>query len=144
MRLEDISPNKVLYGSVKYRQNTYRVGDAVYLKPGTLKFKYTLSDLLDTEPVPALTKYDQERYPELYRKTSNYIKGSNYDTPEPFDIGYITSIYAKSNQNLVVYTDIYITVKKMYRPHNIKNGRSKMQEKDLNLLYWSDEGIFIL
>jgi len=30
---------------------------------------------------------DEETYPEYYRKTSEYVKGSNDDVPAPFEIG---------------------------------------------------------
>ena len=40
------------------------------------------------------TDVDEEKYPEIYRK-SVYVKGSNLDVPKPFQIGtykYITHI----------------------------------------------------
>ena len=30
---------------------------------------------------------DEEKYTELYRKSTDYVKGSNHDVPEPFQIG---------------------------------------------------------
>ena len=30
---------------------------------------------------------EEETYPEYYRKTSEYVKGSNDDVPAPFEIG---------------------------------------------------------
>ena len=30
---------------------------------------------------------NEEKYPEYYRKPVEYVKGSNYDVPEPFKIG---------------------------------------------------------
>ena len=34
-----------------------------------------------------LLQIDEETYPEYYRKTSEYVKGSNDDVPAPFEIG---------------------------------------------------------
>lgn len=36
---------------------------------------------------------DEELYPEYYRKSSDYIKGSNLDAPDPFRIGRIKEIF---------------------------------------------------
>lgn len=32
-------------------------------------------------------QFDEETYPELYRKTKDYIKGSNVDIADPYRIG---------------------------------------------------------
>lgn len=82
-------------------------------------------------------------YPEYYRKSSDHVKGSNYDTPEPFHIGYINAIYATTNNKLVASSDIWIKINKMYRPENTHKGLTLMQQVDLNMVYWSDEGIFV-
>ena len=37
---------------------------------------------------------DEDMYPELYRK-GDYIKGSNEDVPDPYQIGRILEISAK-------------------------------------------------
>jgi hypothetical protein len=36
---------------------------------------------------PFYLQYDEDKYPEFYRKSSDYIKGSNTDVPQPFRIG---------------------------------------------------------
>lgn len=126
------------YGLVQYKGNEFRVGNAVYLSPGAMKFKYTSSFL----ELPRIKKenVDEDMYPEFYRKSSDHIKGSNFDTPEPFHIGYINSIYATTTDKLVSPNDIWIKVNKMYRPENTHKGSSLIQQVDFNMLYWSDEG----
>ncbi|XP_023289399.1 DNA (cytosine-5)-methyltransferase 1 [Orussus abietinus] len=136
-RGEEKSDDKVVYGMVRYKDEEYRVGSSVYLFPGAFKFTY-----VTTWPEPAKVKkekVDEDVYPEFYRKSSEHVKGSNYDTPEPFHIGYITSIFATTTDKVVPASDIWITAKKMYRPENTHKGPSLTQQVDLNVLYWSDE-----
>ncbi|KAJ8680875.1 hypothetical protein QAD02_016662 [Eretmocerus hayati] len=136
-KLEEKSNKEVLYGMVKYRDEEFRVGSAVLLLPKTFKFKYPLphqnGSRIPTKDV------DEDRYPEYYRKLSDRIKGSNIDTPEPFDIGYITSIYATTNVKLLASTSLHIRVKKLYRPENTFKSDSLKQRSDTNMLYWSEE-----
>lgn len=42
---------------------------------------------------------DEDLYPEYYRKSSDYIKGSNQDAPEPFRIGRIKEILCQRRSN---------------------------------------------
>ena len=42
---------------------------------------------------------DEDLYPEYYRKSSDYIKGSNQDAPEPFRIGRIKEILCHRRSN---------------------------------------------
>lgn len=42
---------------------------------------------------------DEELYPEYYRKSSDYIKGSNLDAPDPFRIGRIKEIFCHKRSN---------------------------------------------
>ena len=43
--------------------------------------EYFLSEFL------LFLQIDEEMYPEYYRKTTDYIKGSNVDAPKPYRIG---------------------------------------------------------
>lgn len=42
---------------------------------------------------------DEELYPEYYRKSSDYIKGSNLDAPDPFRVGRIKEIFCHKRSN---------------------------------------------
>ena len=61
----------------------------MFLPPGSFDFRYKARD----SPRKAEHReknYDEEMYPELYRKyksASDYIKGSNLECPKPFEIG---------------------------------------------------------
>ncbi|KAL7287133.1 hypothetical protein TKK_0018750 [Trichogramma kaykai] len=137
-KLEEISRKEVLYGLVRFKDEEYRVGSAVYLQPKTFTFKFPVPY---QNPVkPPKREVDEERYPEYYRKFHDRIKGSNYDTPEPFDIGYITRIYATTNVKLLAASTLQIRVKKMYRPENTVRESAKIHS-DINLLYWSEEEV---
>nr|XP_034189663.1 DNA (cytosine-5)-methyltransferase PliMCI-like [Osmia lignaria] len=136
-RGEEKSSKEVIYNMVKYKGEEFTVGSSVFLMPGAIKYKYTSISHISTKPKKG--QVDEDMYPEYYRKSSDHVKGSNYDTPEPFHIGYINAIYAKTNSKLVAASDIWIKINKMYRPENTHKGLSLMQQVDLNMLYWSDE-----
>lgn len=84
---------------------------------------------------------DEDMYPEFYRKSSEHVKGSNLDTPDTFCIGYINAIYANTNDLLVPPSNINIKVNKLYRAENTHRGSTLIEQADLNMVYWSDEGI---
>ncbi len=65
---------------------TYRIGDCVYLPPGTYSFPVKPRSPRKQKKEGASGAVDEERYPEAYRKTM-YVKGSNLDVPKPFQIG---------------------------------------------------------
>ncbi|XP_076161949.1 DNA methyltransferase 1a [Ptiloglossa arizonensis] len=136
-RIEEKSSKEVIYRVVKYKGKEYTVGTAVFLQPETFKFKYNIR----YQDVANLKKknVDENTYPEFYRKSSDHIKGSNFDTPDPFCIGCINTIYANTNDILVSSSDINIKVNKLYRPENTHRDPTLMEQADLNMLYWSDE-----
>lgn len=125
---------------VRYKNEEYRVGSAVFLQPSAFKFKYVWT--CQEVPLPKKENVDEDLYPEFYRKSSDHlrIKGSNFHTPEPFHIGYINAIYATTNNVLVSPSDICIRVNRMYRPENTHRDSTLMEQADLNMVYWSDEG----
>jgi DNA (cytosine-5)-methyltransferase 1 len=86
---------------------------------------------------------DEDVYPEFYRKSSEHVKGSNVETPEPFCVGHIKTIFTKTNNDLIASWDIWIRVNKFYRPENTHRGPSLSQQVDLNMLYWSEEGKYL-
>lgn len=59
---------------------------------------------------------DEDLYPEYYRKSSDYIKGSNLDAPEPFRIGRIKEIFCSKRSNgKPDTTEIKLRLYKFYR-----------------------------
>ncbi|OAD61349.1 DNA (cytosine-5)-methyltransferase PliMCI [Eufriesea mexicana] len=133
-RDEEKSSKQVIYNMVKYKDEEFRVGSAIFLVPGAMKYKYTSTYHISSKIKKG--KVDEDMYPEYYRKSSDHVKGSNYDTPEPFHIGYINSIYATTNNKLVASSDVWIKINKMYRPENTHKGLTLMQQVDLNMVYW--------
>lgn len=87
---------------------------------------------------------DEDLYPEFYRKSTDHVKGSNVETPEPFCIGHIKTIFIKSTDNVTAFSDMWIRVNKLYRPENTHRGPSLSQQVDLNMLYWSEEGKYCI
>lgn len=140
--LDDGNGSKIEYGMIKYLNEEFRVGSAVYLKPKTFSFEYPSKDK-ETLRGHKREIVDEEKYPEAYRKFNDRVKGSNIDTPEPFDIGYITSIYSTSKSKLLAGVNAYIRVKKMYRPENTHRGEVLKRKSDMNMLFWSDKGNYI-
>ncbi|XP_076375509.1 DNA methyltransferase 1a isoform X2 [Megalopta genalis] len=136
-KIEEKSSREVIYGVIKYKGEEYRVGTAVFLQPGTFKFKHKT---MNQDVKVKKENVDEDMYPEFYRKSSDHIKGSNYDTPEPFCIGYINMIYAITNDVIVSPSDINIKVNKLYRPENTHKDPTSVEQLDVNMVYWSDEG----
>ncbi|XP_069697598.1 DNA (cytosine-5)-methyltransferase 1-like isoform X2 [Periplaneta americana] len=130
---------EVLYGVVWLKGEEYRVGTSVFLQPGSLKLKKLFFPSTNKRDKIKDEKVNEDIYPEFYRKSSDHVKGSNMETPEPFCIGHIVTIFTKTNDELVASRDIWIRVKKFYRPENTHRGPSLRQQVDLNMLYWSDE-----
>nr|XP_034181295.1 DNA (cytosine-5)-methyltransferase 1-like isoform X2 [Osmia lignaria] len=135
--IEEKNSKEVVYGVVKYKGEEYRVGTAVFLQPEAYKFKHKIT-FQDTMK-PKKKNVDEDIYPEFYRKYSDHVKGSNLDTPKPFCLGYINTIYASTNDMIVSPAEINIKVNKLYRPENTHRDVSLMEQVDLNMVYWSDE-----
>lgn len=140
---DDSNDKKFKYRIIKYLDTYFQVGNAVYLKPNTFSFQFPIKRK-DISKGQKREVVDEEKYPEAYRKFNDKVKGSNIDTPKPFDIGYITSIYSTSNSALLAGVNAYITVKKMYRPENTHKSEILKKKSDINILFWSDEGNSIL
>ncbi|CAK1554784.1 unnamed protein product [Leptosia nina] len=120
--------------SVIWRNHSYEKGSAVFLKPGTFKLKNNYN-LCHEKLKVQLEKVNETEYPEYYRKNSKNIRGSNFDTAEPFCVGYIEDVTIGPGPK-----QIFLKVRILYRPENT-NCRFPQCE-DLNLVYWSDDFFF--
>ncbi|XP_033220801.1 DNA (cytosine-5)-methyltransferase PliMCI-like [Belonocnema kinseyi] len=131
-KVEEKSRNMIVYGLVKFRGEEFRVGSAVYLKPGSLKFETRVSNPKNSN----LKDVNEDIYPEYYRKSrlSEFT-----DIPDPFNIGYIVCIFSTTSDKLVSPSNIWIKVNKIYRPENTNLDPKSTQKSDLNLIFWSDE-----
>lgn len=93
----------------------------------------------------SIADIDEKKYPEYYRKLKNSTLDRNLNVPKPMDIGYITEIFTLDGT-------LYIKVKKLFRPENtllskkyLKNSSVEITKQlGINLLFWGDEGTFIL
>ena len=107
-----------------------KVGDCLYLEPGTIK---RIIKTKRKEQVAELDKnYDPVKFPEYYRKKGT-IKGSNNDTPDPFDI-----VLVKEFKNDLGEMKMWVQI--FYRPENTHKGYKFAESKYLNELYYSDCG----
>ena len=82
-QLEDLD-SQVLYSSASKNSIQYQVGNGMHLLPEAFTFNIKLSNPMkhpEKEPV------NEDLYPAHYWKYSNYIKCSNLDAPEPYQIG---------------------------------------------------------
>ena len=106
-----------------------KVGDCLYLDPGTIKRR-------GESRLPSFTRttHDPVKFPEYYRKKGT-IKGSNNDTPDPFDI-----VRIKQFKNDL--GEIKMKVQIFYRPENTHKGYTFAEYKYLNELYYSEEKAF--
>lgn len=127
--------NKSEWETVKWREFEFKKGGAVFLKPGTFKFKNMRNE--DNPVKPKIDKVDETIYTEYYRKSDSNMRGSNVDTVEPFCVGYIDAVLARGEGPLVNPQDIYLKVNVLYRPEN--TSKEDYTADDLNMVYWSDE-----
>ncbi|XP_028404799.1 DNA (cytosine-5)-methyltransferase 1-like isoform X2 [Dendronephthya gigantea] len=136
-RTED-DPSCKTYSSFTLNGIQYRVGDAVLLSPDAFDFKVKPSE--SKKNIKKANYQDELMYPERYRKSSDYIKGSNDDVPQPYRIGEILTILSRPSYSLKEETpDIRLKVRKFYRPGNTHKGAECGYRTDYNLLYWSSE-----
>lgn len=77
---------------------------------------------------------DDEVYPEYYRKIFD-VKNPAEEITQPFCVGQIEDVYTIQKSD-----EIKIKVRIFYRPENTKNSVFLAHEKDLNLVYWTEEG----
>ena len=82
----DGSAGNKIYSSFSLHGIQYRIGDGVYLSPEAFNFKVKPCDDSKKTAKKMEDEYDEDKYPEYYRKSSDYIKGSNTDVPQPFRI----------------------------------------------------------
>ncbi|KYN05968.1 DNA (cytosine-5)-methyltransferase PliMCI [Cyphomyrmex costatus] len=136
-QVEVRSSKEVIYELIKYKGEEYKVGSAVFLYPDAFSFEHKRK--YQASKNPKMNYVDEDIHPEFYRKIDDKSSFSNIDTPEPFHIGYINTIYATTTDKLVAPTDIFIKVNKMYRPENTHRDIALMEQSDINMVYWSNE-----
>ena len=74
-----------------YKLTKSFISNSYYQSPGE-KFTIITNHYIEIlKPLILLTvltwQVDEDVYPEYYRKPTEYVKGSNYDVPQPFKIG---------------------------------------------------------
>ncbi|CAI9739711.1 DNA (cytosine-5)-methyltransferase 1-like [Octopus vulgaris] len=135
--------SRLYYKSVKRDSIEYKLGDCCYVEPSA--FSFNVKHVPQKKPKAEKREFDDDAYTEAYRKSSDYIKGSNEYVPQPFHIGRITEIFCRkvSNSRLMDLTDIKIKITKFYRPENTHKGPAASYQADLNVLYWSNEEVTV-
>ncbi|GLH01282.1 DNA (Cytosine-5)-methyltransferase PliMCI [Gryllus bimaculatus] len=129
----------------EYMGKEFCPGLSVYLQPNAFSFKSTHGAVaLKSARGKEEKAKDEDMYPEYYRKSDGPVKGSNEETPKPFSIGYVVAVVAKGGHEFPMPNDIYLRVKKFYRPEDTHKGASLSYQADLNMLYWSDEEVDII
>uniref|UniRef100_A0A8C3AVR0 DNA (cytosine-5)-methyltransferase n=1 Tax=Cyclopterus lumpus TaxID=8103 RepID=A0A8C3AVR0_CYCLU len=134
--------SKALYALACFKGEQFKVGDSVYLHPDSFNFSVKL-----VSPVKRSHRkedVDEDLYPEYYRKSSDYIKGSNLDAPEPFRIGRIKEIFCHKRSNgKPDSSEVKLRLYKFYRPENTHKGVKASYHTDINQLYWSEEEVTV-
>uniref|UniRef100_A0A4W4H127 DNA (cytosine-5)-methyltransferase 1 n=1 Tax=Electrophorus electricus TaxID=8005 RepID=A0A4W4H127_ELEEL len=139
---DEESDSKVFYSLACLKGVQYRVGDSVYLPPEA--FNFGVKAASPVKRPHRKEDVDEELYPEYYRKSSDYIKGSNLDAPEPFRVGRIKEIFCNKRSNSKPDTsDVKLRLYKFYRPENTHKGPKAGYHTDINQLYWSDEEVTV-
>lgn len=138
--------NQVLYfNKFKYNNEEYKIGSFMYLQSGIFS-RVPRCNFINETPfehnvpstsvkVETVKEVDETEYPEYYRKTQEpTLRGSNENTPNPFDIAEILAIYALPEDK----KNIKIVVRRMYRAEQIPLENYATQA-DMNMLLWSEE-----
>ncbi|CAN7989275.1 unnamed protein product [Ixodes hexagonus] len=99
------------YSTVRWKRKCYRVGDCVFLSPGTFAFDLPPGD----QPL-------------------HDAQGSSKKPTPPFQVGCIDSIFSRKDFRVFLKCKI-----PRFRPEDTHLGRALSYESDLNLLYYSDE-----
>ncbi|XP_054724016.1 DNA (cytosine-5)-methyltransferase PliMCI-like [Uloborus diversus] len=125
----------MLIKSAVWLGDCLRPGDCVYVDPEVYSYKFQKNMTEISKGREIAAKYDENEYPELYRKKNDYVKGSNVDVPEPLKIAYIVKITQSKHKS----AKPELLVKFFYRPEYTNKSADSVIQSDLNLLYWSDE-----
>uniref|UniRef100_A0A665UGH7 DNA (cytosine-5)-methyltransferase n=1 Tax=Echeneis naucrates TaxID=173247 RepID=A0A665UGH7_ECHNA len=141
--LDNDDDSRALYALACFKGEQFRVGDGVYFPPETFNFRLT-HFLCSLKRSHRKEDVDEELYPEYYRKSSDYIKGSNLDAPEPFRVGRIKEIFCHRRSNAKPdVSEVKLRIYKFYRPENTHKGVKASYHTDINQLYWSDEEVTV-
>uniref|UniRef100_A0A3B3ZA64 DNA (cytosine-5)-methyltransferase 1 n=1 Tax=Periophthalmus magnuspinnatus TaxID=409849 RepID=A0A3B3ZA64_9GOBI len=133
---------KALYALACFKGEQFKVGDSVYLPPDA--FNFSVKPASPVKRSHRKEDVDEDLYPEYYRKSSDYIKGSNQDAPPPFRIGRIKEIFCHRRSNgKPDTTEVKLRLYKLYRPENTHKGVKGSYHTDINQLYWSDEEVTV-
>ena len=133
---------------LKFRGEDYKVGDGIYLMPGTLDGLSKYKKIKDSGFFVLDRSKDPKVYTEYYRKflkTSESIKGSTANFPEPFEVAIVTNVRPSKADGKP-----RVKVRKMYRPENIRNvevlreGVGETEFQAINYLYWTANEEYIL
>ena len=90
--------NNGVFESVSWKKINIQIGDAVYLTPDAYNTQHQKGIDRDTKKfskreVSVIDQnYDEDMYPERYRKTETITMVNKLDTPKPFSIGYVLGI----------------------------------------------------
>lgn len=136
---------KQLYRSFTYEGAFYQIGESVFVSPGTFGFKERRKEEEEESKKQRRdqTSYDEDEFPELYRKTklaSDYVKGSNLECPAVFEIGDCTVLLgAVGVEGSQVNTEtLYLP------PHTCMIGRiAEIFVKSVNKLNEEDPDVFL-
>nr|ALB00263.1 DNA (cytosine-5)-methyltransferase [Tigriopus japonicus] len=120
---------RFMFKSLNAFGETIQIDEAVFFKPTEVKAVREKVDSMDERFL------DEVKYPEYYRKTG-YVKGSNVNTPKPFNIGIVQEISAQDHEGL---KKVKVVVRRLYRPEDTNLKQSEVLATDYNLLYWSDD-----
>ncbi|XP_061556979.1 DNA (cytosine-5)-methyltransferase 1 [Phycodurus eques] len=140
--LDEEHDSKALYVLACFRGEQFRVGDGVYMPHEA--FNFSVKAVSPVKRSHRKEDVDEDLYPEYYRKSSDYIKGSNQDAPEPFRVGRIKEIFSHRRSNgKVDLSEVKLRLYKFYRPENTHKGVKASYHTDVNQLYWSDEEVTV-
>ncbi|XP_037079528.1 DNA (cytosine-5)-methyltransferase 1-like [Pollicipes pollicipes] len=141
MPLESIT-RKTRFGQVRCSGETYSVDKCVFLDPAAFSLRRRQA-WVKTVKTCDVSQVDEELYPEYYRKATSYVKGSNEETPDPFRIGRISSIFTNRTGSNAEAGDVFLRVTKFYRGEDTFRGKEGSQHSDPHMIYYSSEEVSV-
>ena len=113
--------------SIRINGCWYDVGQFMMITDNTIRYKIP-AKVPRTYSKP---KVDPNVYPENWRKPDVY-EGDHNDTWDPFQVVRLEEVVSRGRE-------VYIRVRKLYRPHDTHLAHEEARTRPLTLLYWTEE-----
>ncbi|XP_074597623.1 DNA (cytosine-5)-methyltransferase 1-like [Brevipalpus obovatus] len=131
------------YQSLSRGEKIFRVGSDCFVDPSSVDVTDYFITKIASLKAPSDIEYDEDKYPERYRKLTKfenksyeYVKGSLDDCPFPLVVARIMKIF-KSNDEC--FEDAQIEIQLYFRAENVFQDFNTIIEHPIDQLFLTDE-----